>query len=207
MTDPLFIFIAWLIGAIPASEDNLFSPVGIGRILVSAIITGSVAFVFWWWQSSATRRRDKEHKAVAAQLESELRERKELLDRVSASERTLGNFKEQLALMEQAARPLFEAAKIRLIESLTHPSPEFKVPDDLLKLTLGPEGYITPELAKLLKERETSTHPEVTPEEKLAAAILPSVVELAAIEAKVVGPITSHLVSSPAPQPREEKSK
>lgn len=128
-----------------------------------------------------------------------------LLERVAQSEATLGNVKQQLALMEQAARPLFEAAKIRLIESLTHPTEEFKVPDDLLKLTLGPDGYVTPELAKLLKERETSTHPEVTPEEKLAAAILPTVVELAAIEAKCVGPVTSQLVSSPSAKPNEDK--
>lgn len=202
--------------AIPGSEGELFSLIGIGRIFISSVIAAGIGFVVWLLQSRATRKRVKEHKAVEAQLANELRLEKEekeriaqghreLLDRVTKSEQLLGSVKEQLALLDQAAQPLFEAAKIRLIAALTHPDPEFKVPDDLLKLTLGPEGYITPELAALLKERETSTHPDVTPEEKLAAAILPNVVELAAIEAKVIGPITSQLVSSPVARNGEER--
>lgn len=195
-------------GAIFVAEGELFSAVGIGRMLISAAITGCVAYFVWWIQNRSTQKRIAEHKATEEKLESDLKtatEEKEriaeghtkLLARVGQGEKALSTLTQQLALMEQQARPLFEAAKIRLIESLTHPAEEFKVPDALLKLTLGPEGYITPELAVLLKERETSTHPDVTPEEKLAAAILPTVVELAAIEAKVIGPVTSQLVSSP----------
>lgn len=202
----------------PFVDGTLFSPIGIGRILISALITGLVALGFWWFQSRATQARAKKHKEAEDRLERELeiakdekerlaREQTELRDRVARSESALGSVKEQLALLDQAAQPLFEAAKIRLIESLTHPDPEFKTPDDLLKLTLGPDGYITPELAVLLKERETSSHPDVTPEEKLAAAILPNVVELAALEAKIIGPLTSKLVSGPASKPNEDKRK
>lgn len=206
------ILVTWLLGA--ASNESLFSPIGIGRMLISALITGTVACFFWWWQSRATSRRVAAHKKTEQQLESDLQaanEAKEriaqghvqLMQRVTDSERALGLVKEQLALLDQAAQPLFEAAKIKLIEALTHPHPEFEKPDDLLKLTLGPDGYITPELAMLLKERETSDHPDVTPKEKLAAAILPDVVKLAAMEAKVIGPLTKQLVSSPAAQPNE----
>lgn len=198
-----------LIAAIPPGADgNLFSLVGISRMLISAIIAAGIGYFVWWLQSRSTIKRVKESKVtedkLAADLQIALKEKehiaeghRELVERVKSSELLLGKVKEQLALLDQAAQPLFEAAKIRLIASLTHPAPEFKVPDALLKLTLGPEGYITPELAALLKERETSTHPDVTPEEKLAAAILPNVVELAAIEAKLVGPLTSQIVSSP----------
>lgn len=178
-------------------------------MLISTLIAAGIGYFVWWLQSRSTRKRVKEQKGVEDRLASDLRiandekariakGHQELLERVTLSEQLLANVKEQLALLDQAAQPLFEAAKIKLIEALTHPLPEFQVPDELLKLTLGPEGYITPELAALLKERETSTHPDVTPAEKLAAAILPNVVQLAAIEAKVVGPLTKTLVSSPA---------
>lgn len=207
-------FISWLLSVVPPSNDSLFSAVGIGRMLISALITGTVAFGFWWWQSRSTQKRVAAHEKAEQQLESDLvaaNEAKEriaqghvqLMQRVTDSERALGLVKEQLALLDQAAQPLFEAAKIKLIEALTHPHPEFQVPDELLKLTLGPDGYITPELAEMLKERETSDHPAVTPTEKLAAAILPDVVKLAAMEAKVIGPLTKQLVSSPAVQPNE----
>lgn len=206
------ILVTWLLSAAP--NDALFSPVGIGRMLISALITGTVAFGFWWWQSRATQKRVAAHQKAEQQLESDLEaanEAKErialghvqLMQRVTDSERALGLVKEQLALLDQAAQPLFEAAKIKLIEALTHPHPEFQVPDELLKLTLGPDGYITPELAEMLKERETSDHPAVTPTEKLAAAILPDVVKLAAMEAKVIGPLTKQLVSSPLAKPNE----
>lgn len=192
----------------PYPDGHLFSPVGLGRMLISTLIASGIGYFVWYLQSRSTRKRVEEHKEIADRLASDLsvakdeKERiaqghRELLERTTKTEELLAIVKEQLALLDQAAQPLFEAAKIRLIASLTHPHPEFKVPDELLKLTLGPEGYITPELAALLKERETSTHPDVTPEEKLAAAILPNVVELAAIEAKVVGPLTKTLVSSP----------
>lgn len=211
-----------LIVAVSNPDTNLFSPVGITRILIataiSAVVTSGIAYFFWTLQSRSTQKRVKEHKEVEDQLARDLRianeekerlaeQQRELSKRVTDSEQLLGRVKEQLALLDQAAQPLFEAAKIRLIASLTHPDPEFEVPDDLLKLTLGPEGYITPELATLLKERETSTHPDVTPEEKLAAAILPSVVELAAIESKCLGPLTSQLVSTPSPQHEEKEKK
>lgn len=204
-----------IVAILIAANDDLFSPVGIGRMLISAVITGLVAYFFWWRQSRSTRKRDEAREKEAIQLQKDLdaaneeKERiagghEELVARVTKSETALGGLMKQIAMMELEARPLFEAAKIKLIEALTHPDPEFEVPDALLKLTLGPNGYITPELAKLLKERETSTHPDVTPKEKLAAAILQDVVELAAIEAKVVGPVTSQLVSSPAVSPNEE---
>lgn len=186
-------------------------------MLISTLIAAGIGYFVWWLQSRSTLKRVKEHKATENKLAADLKlaneekERiakghEELLERTTKTEELLGTVRQQLALLDQAAQPLFEAAKIRLISSLTHPSPEFKVPDALLKLTLGPEGYITPELAALLKERETSTHPDVTPEEKLAAAILPNVVQLAAIEAKIVGPITSQLVSSPSARNEEKKS-
>lgn len=206
-----------LIAAIPPSpEGNLFSPVGIGRMFISTVIAATIGYFVWFLQSRSTRKRVQELKDAEDQLAKDLRlaveekeriaqEHRELKERVTKSEQLLGVVKEQLALLDQAAQPLFEAAKIRLIASLTHPDPEFKVPDELLKLTLGPDGYITPELAALLKERETSTHPDVTAEEKLAAAILPNVVELAAIESKVLGPLTSQLVSSPIARNEEKE--
>lgn len=214
----LAIAVANLIAAVSHPDANLFSPVGLGRIFISTLIASGIGYFVWWLQSRSTRQRVKEHKAVEDKLAHDLKitteekERiaqghRELLERVTKSEQLLGSVKEQLALLDQAAQPLFEAAKIKLIEALTHPDPEFEVPDALLKLTLGPDGYITPELATLLKERETSTHPDVTPAEKLAAAILPNVVELAAIEAKVIGPLTSQLVSSPIARNEEKQSK
>lgn len=209
-----------LIALIQATQDpdnNLFSPVGIGRMLISTIIASAIGYFVWWLQSRSTLKRVKEHKEAEARLERDLqvekeeKERiaqgqKELLERVSEGEAVLASVRQQLALLDQAAQPLFEAAKRRLIDVLTHPDPEFEVPDKLLQLALGPEGYITPELATLLEERQTSTNPDVTAEEKLAAEILPKVVELAAIEAKVIGPLTSQLVSTPAPQGEKKTS-
>lgn len=207
--------ILWIIGDVPgAVEDKMFSWVGVGRILISTAIAAAIGYFVWWLQSRSTRKRVEAGKITAARLADDLRiaeeektrlaaAQRQLLDRVSDTEKLLGVVRQQLSMLEEKATPLIEAAKIRLIAALTHPHPEFAVPDALLKLTLGPEGYITPELASLLKERETSTHPDVTPVEKLAAAILPKVVELAALEAKVVGPLSKQLVSSPAAKPNE----
>lgn len=192
-----------------AEEEAFFSVTGILRMLFTLVVGTIVGMGSWWWQTRSTRIRDEAREKEKKQLEKDLlavteekariaEEQKELSQRVSASETLLGTVREQLGLLQREASPLFEAAKIRLIASLTHPHKEFKVPDDLLKLALGPDGYITPELAVLLKERETSTHPEVTPDEKLAAAILPAVVELAAKEAKVIGPLTTQLVTTPS---------
>lgn len=188
-------------------DDEVFSWIGIARILISAVIAAGIGWLVWWRQTRSTEQRvaiAKKHEeqlakdlAIATEEKERLAaEQRDLMGRMTSSEKLLGAVKEQLGLLQQEASPLFEAAKIRLIASLTHPHKEFKVPDDLLKLALGPEGYITPELAVLLKERETSTHPDVTDEEKLAAAILPAVVELAAKEAKVIGPLTAQVVTT-----------
>lgn len=177
------------------------------------IFSTAVAAVFsmgtWWLQKQVLQKRTlaAEAKALAAEKiatyereekESIARGHRELMSRVAENERTLNDFKEKIALMDQTVSPLLEATKLRFIEALTHPKSEFKIPDELLQSIIPPGSEMPDELTKLLKERETSTHPDVTPVEKLIAATLPQLVLIANEEAKTINAITSvQLVSSP----------
>lgn len=178
------------------------------RVVFSTLFSAAVGWFVWWLQKRVNERRFVEREKNAAtlkrQLDYEIREKAMLADgvveltaRVTASEKTIQDFKTSIALMDQTVRPLFEAAKLKLIESLTHPDAEFKVPDELLDALRKPGAVMTSELTKILKDRETSNHPDVTPEEKLAAAILPKIMMLAAAEKTATGPITAQIVSSP----------
>ena len=76
-----------------------------------------------------------------------------------------------------------EAMKRKLIDILTHPHDEFKIPDDLLAELNEVGAQMPEELKQLMSERTQSVHPDVTPRERLAAEALPVIAELAALEA------------------------
>jgi len=106
-----------------------------------------------------------------------------------------------LALLKQEMLPMAEAMKRKMVEILTHPSEGFEIPDELLAKVKEFGAPMPPELVPILKERETSSSPHVTEQEKLAAVALPILVRLAELEAKDAenAEITSvQLVSSTA---------
>lgn len=110
--------------------------------------------------------------------------------------------KEKLSVMNQTVIPMYEAMKMKMVQILTHPHDEFMFPDILLQKLNGKGGtYLTvkemDKLEELMKERERDQHPDVTPEERLAAAALPIIIKLAVIEKQTPDPVTSiQLVST-----------
>lgn len=200
--------------------DTTWNPVV--WFLGTTAITAIASLTVWYIQKRAAQARELERDEKAAELKKDAdyeheratraeQDRTDLLKRVATMESVLSDFKEKIALMDQTVKPLFEAAKLKLIEVLTHPAKEFQVPDDLLEKVRDPNGNITPqEMAKLeglLKKRETTKHPDVTAEEKLAAAILPTVIKLAEIEKASVEPLLVLQVVSTTASPKPEEKK
>lgn len=131
-----------------------------------------------------------------------------LLDRVSELEKGSKEDTQTLALLKQEMLPMAEAMKRKLVELLTHPSAEFKTPDDLLAEVKKVGAPMPPELQLFLKERIQSDNPHVTEQEKLAAEALPIITRLAELEARephleVTG---LQLVTSTAKSPETKKS-
>lgn len=131
-----------------------------------------------------------------------------LLDRVSVLETQGTQDTQALALLKQEMLPMAEAMKRKLVDLLTHPSEEFKVPDALLAEVKQKGAAMPPELTEFLKERVLSDNPHVTEQEKLAAEALPIITRLAELEARephleVTG---LQLVSSTVKTPQTKKS-
>lgn len=186
------------------------------QTLINALISGGVGYFVWWARKRVQDKHEIEREKEKRSLEQEIsRERNEkdrlaiaaseLTSRVSDSEKTLREVWMRLGLMDQMSQPLFEAAKQQLIKVLTHPHAEFKIPDELLAEIVPPGAVLTPELAKVLKERETSKHPDVTAEEKLAASILPKVMLLAEAERNAVGPTIAQIITKPDDKETDDK--
>lgn len=146
--------------------------------------------------------REKERAQVIAQGHQVLQ------NRVSELEKQNSADTQTLALLKQEMLPMAEAMKRKLVDLLTHPSEEFKVPDALLAKVKQTGASMPPKLTELLKERVLSDNPHVTEQEKLAAEALPIITRLAELEARephleVTG---LQLVSSTVKTPQTKKS-
>lgn len=146
--------------------------------------------------------REKERAQVIAQGHQVLQ------NRVSELEKQNSADTQTLALLKQEMLPIAEAMKRKLVDLLTHPSEEFKVPDALLAEVKQTGASMPPKLTELLKERILSDNPHVTEQEKLAAEALPIIVRLAELEAQETHlEVTGlQLVSSTVKSPQTKKS-
>lgn len=134
-----------------------------------------------------------------------------LLDRVTDLEKTSSSDSQSLALLKQEMLPMAEAMKRKLVEILTHPSPEFQPPDELLALVKKRGAELPQELVPYLEERVKSESPHVTEQERLAAEALPIITRLAQLEdreaetAEITGlQLVSSTSKSPETKKREE---
>ena len=79
-----------------------------------------------------------------------------------------------LALLLSQFSPFWKSVESQIIKDLTHPSPQFKQMDDLLRkleaLTITPEERSR--LIELLRERMVTSDPEVSPSERESAKIM-----------------------------------
>lgn len=197
------------------------SPVLIGALVSIGLIVFAafVGFVVWAIQSrlNATKALKLKVREADELEKKELRESKaeelakghlELIERVSRLEVTTGTDAQTLALLKQEMLPMAEAMKRKLVDILTHPSDEFKIPDALLVSVKAVGGEVTPELEVLLVERAQSTNPHVTEYEKLAAEALRVTAKMAALEAREAPhlEITGvQLVTSTSKSPEKKK--
>lgn len=131
-----------------------------------------------------------------------------LLDRVTQLEKGSKEDTQTLMLLKQEMLPMAEAMKRKLVELLTHPSEEFKTPDDLLAKVKEPGAAMPEGLQELLTRRIESDSPHVTEQERLAAEALPIITRLAELEAREPHlEITGlQLVTSTAKTPETKKS-
>lgn len=175
-------------------------------VVLPIVFSSLVGFFVWKIQGRITAKaKALEAKALAlAEEEREKRhalanEQNALLARITKLEYDSSADSQSLALLKQEMLPMAEAMKRKLVEILTHPSDEFKVPDKLLAQLNEVGAQMPPELEPLLEERQCSTNPKVTEREKLAAAALPIITKIAELEAKLhPATVTTkiHLVTS-----------
>lgn len=182
-----------------------------------------VGFGVWMFQKRMNSRETARLKEVAdrererAEREKEAREtvakgHQILLDRVSTLERQNSEDTQTLALLKQEMLPMAEAMKRKLVELLTHPSEEFKPPDELLADVKKPGAPMPDGLQEYLLERVESDNPHVTEQEKLAAEALPIITRLAELEARephleITGiQLVSSTAKSPETKLSEEKA-
>lgn len=149
-------------------------------ILFSAL----VGVVVWHYQSRRTATALVKLADEKDKREAIAKGHQELLDRVRDLETTSSSDSHSLALLKQEMLPMAEAMKRKLVEILTHPSPEFHPPDKLLSLVKERGAGLPAELVPYLKERISSDNPHVTEQEKLAAEALPIITRLAQLEDK-----------------------
>lgn len=175
-------------------------------IVLPILFSSLVGFFVWKIQGRITAKaKALEAKALAlAEQEREKRhklanEQNALIARILKLEHDSTVDAQSLALLKQEMLPMAEAMKRKLVEILTHPSDEFKVPDKLLAQLNEVGAHMPPELEPLLAERQQSTNPNVTEREKLAAAALPIITQIAELEAKMTPELVTtkiHLVTS-----------
>lgn len=147
-------------------------------ILFSAL----VGYVVWKIQSRQTASALAKLADEKEKRESIARGHQDLLDRVSELEASSTSDSHSLALLRQEMLPMAEAMKRKLVDILTHPSPEFHAPDELLSLVKEKGAELPEDLKPYLEERVTSDSPHVTEQEKLAAEALPIITRLAQLE-------------------------
>lgn len=182
-----------------------------------------VGFGVWMFQKRMNAKETARLKDTAdrererAEREKEAREtiakgHQTLLDRVTVLEKQNNEDTKTLALLKQEMLPMAEAMKRKLVELLTHPSEEFKPPDELLA-DVKKAGAPMPEgLEEYLLERVESDNPHVTEQEKLAAEALPIITRLAELEARephleITGiQLVSSTAKSPETKLSEEKA-
>lgn len=145
-------------------------------------------FLVWYIQRSITTKATNlanERALVAEERRAAIAlSHEQVLTRLTVLEKQGTADSQTLALLKQEMLPMAEALKRKLVDILTHPSDHFKFPDALLKKVRKRGAEMPAELLPLLKERETSTDPHVTEQEKLAAEALPIIVRLAELEAQ-----------------------
>lgn len=159
--------------------------------IISPIVVGLI-LLYW---SRKVRAKDKAAADVALKLalaDAALSEERRA-NIATAHEKLVGEVKElqdreqtatlTLASLKQEMMPFSEFAKRKLIESLTHPSGEFKEDDGLLARVKGFGAAMPRELLPRLQERIESTNPHVTEFERLAAEGLPIFTRMAQLEA------------------------
>lgn len=161
--------------------NNQMSRQDLNTILAFVVPT-IVGFIVWMIQRRITTKAIRK----AEELERErLRIEKghdELLGRVADLEKSSSSDSQSLALLKQEMLPMAEAMKRKLVEILTHPSPEFHPPDELLALVKKRGAELPSELVPYLKDRVSSENPHVTEQERLAAEALPIITRLAQLE-------------------------
>lgn len=191
----------------------------IERADINTALVFVIPFIVWLIQRKITDRalvkanKAREDAEEAARIEREEKEsikkgHQEVLDRLKELETKGMSASHTLAALEKDMLPIAEAMKRKMIEVLTHPGDVFKIPDELLAQVKEIGAPMPPELLPILKERETSTNPHVTEQEKLAAEALPILVRMAELEAKedLHAEVTSiQLVSSTAKSPETKK--
>lgn len=163
-------------------------------------------------QETARQKEIADKETYRAEQEKEARERiaaghQVLLDRVTTLEKQNSEDTQTLALLKQEMLPMAEAMKRKLVDLLTHPSDEFKLPDALLAQVKKVGAPMPADLKPLLRDRIKSVNPHVTEQEKLAAEALPIITRLAELEAREPHlEITAvQLVSSTAKTPETKK--
>jgi hypothetical protein len=188
------------------------------RMIFSTVIAAVFSMGTWWIQKKVLAKRTTESEKRSADLKKILDHEKEDKERIAATAKDLAETVDQLridftlaqqklAIMNQTVMPMYEAMKLKMVEILTHPHAEFKVPDELLaKVT---EGHLTTEetkeLESLLLKRATDPHEDITPQERLAAVALPIIIKLAEIEKESDDPISSVQLVSNTVKSKEEK--
>lgn len=179
-------------------------------VVLPTLFTSLLGLVVWKIQARLTAKalalaeeeRDKRHKLA--------NEQNALLNRITKLEHDSNADSQSLALLKQEMLPMAEAMKRKLVEILTHPSDEFKVPDELLAQLNEVGAHMPPELEPLLVERRHSKNPKVTEREKLAAEALPIITKIAELEAQLAPELvttTLHLVTSTVENTKIEEHK
>lgn len=176
--------------------------------ILAFLVPAVIGFIVWMIQRriiAKTLRKADEIERERARIE---KGHNELLDRVSDLEKSSSSDSQSLALLKQEMLPMAEAMKRKLVEILSHPSPEFLAPDELLALVKRRGAKLPTELVPYLTDRITSDSEHVTEQEKLAAEALPIITRLAQLEdleAESAEITAVQLVSSTSKSPETKK--
>lgn len=177
-----------ILGVLQSAEHSNLNTV---LAFVVPFVLGCIAFL---WQRRVTAKALRLKEAEVALAEEKARsaeerwvaiakdheETKKRIDELEGAERAATL---TLAALKQEMMPFSEFAKRKLIESLTHPSGEFKEDDGLLARVKGFGAAMPRELLPRLQERIESKNPHVTEFERLAAEGLPIFTRMAQLEA------------------------
>jgi len=144
----------------------------LNQVLINSIVLTCLSAALTWfatryWVNKAALVREADKLAAAHQK----------------LEDTVTELTNQLGLVKQAVVPISTAFQAILVQKLTH----FHTPEmDALMVKLGPPSTLTFEeeerLAVMLREREKEVDPQISPEEKDAAHMLPMVMRMVKYE-------------------------